>query len=129
MDLDLDVSFPKSLSSLAASDSDSDEERDGRIGVDFIRDGNEFAPMFTSTQVPFGSQENGVRGAGSMSSVGTTGRLHKTSSGLGWMGYNSQFDVNGRVDQVSKFMEKDVDYDRWLKDATPDLGDSVAQSQ
>ncbi|KAG6840860.1 hypothetical protein C0991_003663 [Blastosporella zonata] len=53
-----------------------------------------FAPPFTSTQVD--------------------GR----EKALGWMGYNSQFDVDGKVDMVSKFMENDVDVDfgGWLRD-------------
>ncbi|KAG5340447.1 hypothetical protein C0989_001590 [Termitomyces sp. Mn162] len=78
----------RSLSSLAASDSDSESE-DGHA--------SRFDPPFTSTQVD---------------------GKDKT---LGWLGYNSQFDVDGNVDLVSKFMEKDVDVDfaGWLKDPSP----------
>ncbi|KAG6872689.1 hypothetical protein C0995_007571 [Termitomyces sp. Mi166 len=79
----------RSLSSLAASDSDSEPE-DGHA--------SRFDPPFTSTQVD---------------------GKDKT---LGWMGYNSQFDVDSNVDLVSKFMEKDVDVDfaRWLRDPSPE---------
>jgi len=35
-------------------------------------------------------------------------------------GYNSQFDVEGRVDQVSEFLDRDVDFDKWLKDIPDD---------
>lgn len=82
----------RSLSSLAASDSDSEPE-DGQA--------NGFDPPFTSTQV------DGKEKA------------------LGWMKYNSQFDVDGNVDLVSKFMEKDVDVDfgGWLKDPSPEPAD------
>ncbi|KAG6823893.1 hypothetical protein H0H92_008695 [Tricholoma furcatifolium] len=60
-----------------------------------------FNPPFTSTQV---------------------GGKEKT---LGWMGYNSQFDVDGKVDMVSKFMEKDADVDfaGWLRDPSVERGD------
>ncbi|KAG6916411.1 hypothetical protein DXG01_006939 [Tephrocybe rancida] len=74
--------------------SDSDSEKEEN-------DGPGFAPPFTSTQ----NQMNGKE---------------KT---LGWMGYNSQFDVDGKVDMLSKFMEKDVDVDfaGWLEDPSVEL--------
>jgi neural Wiskott-Aldrich syndrome protein len=89
----------KSLSSLAASDSDEDEDED-RMNIDMDlthRDG--FDPPLASTQAP----------------------------GIGWIGYNSQFDVDGKVDAVSKFMEKDVsvggdfdyDFDGWVREPSP----------
>ncbi|KAG6878811.1 hypothetical protein C0992_007524 [Termitomyces sp. T32_za158] len=86
----------RSLSSLAASDSDSEPE-DGQA--------NMFNPPFTSTQV------DGKEKA------------------LGWMKYNSQFDVDGNVDLVSKFMEKDVDVDfgGWLKDSSPEPVEEESQ--
>ncbi|KAG6835283.1 hypothetical protein H0H93_003142 [Arthromyces matolae] len=79
----------RSLSSLAASDSDSEADDDNDVG-----DGAEkFDPPFTSTQA-----EGKAKAAG-------------------WLGYNSQFDVDKNVDLVSKFMEKDVDVDfaGWLR--------------
>ncbi|KAF8061814.1 hypothetical protein FPV67DRAFT_1452682 [Lyophyllum atratum] len=96
---DYDMGSPtKSLSSLAASDSDEEEEQalDHVMGTDLNMD-DSFDPPFASTQ------------AG------------------GRMGYNSQFDVDGRVDIVSKFMEKDVDFDGWLRD--PSLGPEGIESQ
>jgi hypothetical protein len=32
------------------------------------------------------------------------------------MGYSSQFDVERHVDRVSELLEKDVDFDGWLRD-------------
>ncbi|RDB19226.1 hypothetical protein Hypma_013551 [Hypsizygus marmoreus] len=110
MDIDMGMSYDmgspaKSLSSLAASDSD--EEEDATNGMDIDLEG--FNPPFISTQA-------GAAGA------------TKEGGGFGWMGYNSQFDVDGRVDLVSKFMEKDVDYDGWLRDPSPE-SDNVGSSQ
>lgn len=70
-----------------------------------------FDPPFASTQ---------ARGKDVSSGLG----VPQGGSGFGWMGYSSQFDVNGKVDQVSKFMEKDVDYDGWLRDPTPEIEES-----
>jgi hypothetical protein len=95
----------KSLSSLAASDSDSEDDR-MNIDMDLTRGGG-FNPPLASTQA--------------------SGHGPAKEGSLGWMGYNSQFDVDGKVDAVSKFMEKDVsvggdfdiDYDGWMKDPSP----------
>ena len=32
------------------------------------------------------------------------------------MGYSSQFDVEGHVEQVSELLERDVDFKGWLRD-------------
>jgi Wiskott-Aldrich syndrome protein len=32
------------------------------------------------------------------------------------MGYNSQYDVEGQVDRVSELLERDVDFEGWLRD-------------
>lgn len=32
------------------------------------------------------------------------------------MAYNSQFDVDGNVDRLSSFLEKDVDFGAWVRD-------------
>ncbi|KAF5387167.1 hypothetical protein D9615_002096 [Tricholomella constricta] len=110
LDLDYDMSSPaKSLSSLAAeSDSDDNDDAMG-VGMDLDLDVDMegFDPPFTSTQ---------AGGAG----VGAGGEA-KGGSGLGgWMGYNSQFDVDGKVDLVSKFIEKDIDFGGWLRDPSVD---------
>lgn len=69
----------------------------------FTQNPSAFAPDFVSSQVPYGS--NGM---------GST--LGRASSGFLGMGYNSQFDVEGQVDRVSELLERDVDFDGWLKD-------------
>lgn len=40
------------------------------------------------------------------------------------MGYNSQFDVEGQVGLVSDLLERDVDFDGWLKDLSEVEADS-----
>ncbi|KAH7924074.1 hypothetical protein BV22DRAFT_1196198 [Leucogyrophana mollusca] len=67
----------------------------------FAQNPNAFLPQYTSTQQPL------ARGGGSMG---------RTGSGFFAMGYNSQFDVEGQVDRVSELLEKDVDFDGWLRD-------------
>lgn len=103
----------KSLSSLAASDSESDDDENG-INIDMdITQGDGFDPPLASTQ----AQGNG-RGTRSVK-----------NGSFGWTGYNSQFDVDGKVDAVSKFLEKDVsvggdfdydiEYDGWIREPSP----------
>jgi len=36
------------------------------------------------------------------------------------MVYNSQFDLESRVNQVSSFLEKDVDFAAWVRDEDDD---------
>ena len=93
---DLDLSPTKSLSSLAGSDSedDDDEVNDQAPALNFSP--SSFNPYATSTQ-----HENGKAG---------------TVLSLGFGGYNSQFDIAGQVDKVDKLLEKDVDYEGWLRD-------------
>jgi hypothetical protein len=110
VDLGYDAASPtKSLSSLAESDSDSD---DGGLNPNLMHDiDDDFNPPYASTQAQGKDADLGLG-------------VPKASSGFAWMGYSSQFDVNGKVDQVNKFMEKDVDYDGWLRDPTPEMEDS-----
>ncbi|GLB35667.1 hypothetical protein LshimejAT787_0212320 [Lyophyllum shimeji] len=84
-----DYDMASPTKSLCSLAADSDEEPE----MDLDLAGGGFNPPFTSTQ------------AGA-------------DQGLGWMGYNSQFDVDGKVDMVSKFIERDVnvDYEGWLRD-------------
>lgn len=63
-----------------------------------------FRPPYTSTQ-------NGPKALG------------PAGSDLLGMGYSSQFDVEKHVDRVSELLEKDVDFDSWLKDANA-IGDA-----
>ncbi|TFY81591.1 hypothetical protein EWM64_g2424 [Hericium alpestre] len=49
------------------------------------------------------------------------------SSGYLGMGYDSQFDVEGNVDRVTELLERDVDFDAWLRDSVE--GEQGSQSQ
>ncbi len=49
-------------------------------------------------------------------SQGQGALLGRGSSGVFGMGYNSQFDVEGQVGLVSDLLERDVDFDGWLRD-------------
>jgi Wiskott-Aldrich syndrome protein len=44
------------------------------------------------------------------------------SSGFLATGYDSQFDVEGQMDRVSELLERDVDFDGWLKDIDAQYG-------
>jgi hypothetical protein len=44
------------------------------------------------------------------------GLMRTGSMGIGALGYNSQFDVDGNVDAVTAMLEKDVDVDQWYKE-------------
>lgn len=57
----------------------------------------------------------GTQPTGEGSAVGRALSLERTGS-LGMFGYNSQFDVDGNVDEVSAMLERDVDVDHWYKD-------------
>ena len=52
------------------------------------------------------SSQNGGLGSG----------LHRASSGLAGMVYNSQFDLESRVNEVSDFLGKDVDFGAWIRE-------------
>ncbi|KAI6138009.1 hypothetical protein EDD17DRAFT_1675187 [Pisolithus thermaeus] len=66
-----------------------------------------FRPPYTSTQ-------NGPKARG------------LASSDLLGVGYSSQFDVEKHVDRVSELLEKEVDFDSWLKDANT-VGDALEE--
>ncbi|TDL18918.1 hypothetical protein BD410DRAFT_900558 [Rickenella mellea] len=100
----------------------------------FTQNPSQFAPVATSTQIPhppsplerfetmhprlgfgaFASRPSSqiVSGGGFLKATGST--LTRASSGLLGMAYSSQFDVEGQVDKVSDFLEKDVDFDAWV---------------
>ncbi|KAF9009696.1 hypothetical protein BDQ17DRAFT_1421856 [Cyathus striatus] len=100
--VDYDTSSPtKSLSSLAESDDEEDEGESsfkGYKGIESIELSQDFHPPFASTQ-------NGSAGQGGK---------------FGWMGYSSQVDVDHQVNEVDKLLERDVDYDGWLRDPSLD---------
>ncbi|KAK0210084.1 hypothetical protein DFS33DRAFT_1378074 [Desarmillaria ectypa] len=81
MDIDVDlISSAKSLSSIADEDSDGDDDSDGGELPHFTYDAGAFKPPFASTQLQ-GSQ----------------------------LGYNSQVDVERNVNELDKFLARDVD--------------------
>jgi hypothetical protein len=100
----LDASPAKSLSSLAGSDSESDDEGKERT----LDNPSEFNPQFTSTQKPgldCNLASNAVLNAAT------------SSDNLGWandkLSSTSQLqaEVNSQVDEFDKFMEADLGYD------------------
>ena len=117
--VDLDLSPTKSLSSLAGSDSEDEDEDDEvkrqALGLDFSP--SSFNPYATSTQHAHEgrSKEHFITSPHSSPFIGENGRPGGTLS-LGFGGYNSQYDVAGQVDKVDKLLEKDVDYEGWLRD-------------
>lgn len=120
VDLAFDDVLPaKSLSSLAGSDSESEADENGALGEGDASGFGSFKPMFSSTQVQFGSPQTGLMGTATMKS-------RESGTGYAWGGYNSQFDVDRQVDQVDKILEKDVDYDGWLREPTPEREGSVS---
>ncbi|KII89471.1 hypothetical protein PLICRDRAFT_108810, partial [Plicaturopsis crispa FD-325 SS-3] len=76
----------------------------------FSQNPGAFDPPALSTQLP----------ASDMLGTGSMGRgLQRGSSGFFGGMYNSQFDVESRVDRVSELLERDVDFDGWLRDLPP----------
>ncbi|KIM73364.1 hypothetical protein PILCRDRAFT_15271 [Piloderma croceum F 1598] len=93
----------------------------GGFGLGYTQHPSGFAPDFVSSQIP------GLGASPSVSPYGYTGgngygygglvRTGTGSSGFQLpMGYNSQFDVEGQVDRVSELLERDVDFEGWLRD-------------
>ncbi|KIJ63389.1 hypothetical protein HYDPIDRAFT_29637 [Hydnomerulius pinastri MD-312] len=78
--------------------------------LSFAQDPNAFLPQYTSTQ----------QGQNS---------LGRANSGIFGMGYNSQFDVEKHVDRVSELLEKDVDFDGWLRDVPAAEGIEASHDQ
>lgn len=122
-DLPVDVDFQsptKSLSSLAGSDSEDDVEELEDPGIANELDLS-FNPVATSTQHPFVPRKSEPTGDSWASVYGDVGpRMPPPASSANSFAYayNSQFesDVAKQVDRVDKLLEKDVDYDGWLKD-------------
>jgi len=133
----MEISPAKSLLSSPASGDESCSDVDisprpisisvpmAAIADPFMQHQEMFAPEIHSTQhnhpdhdhlfdPPSGSVVPGLHYGG----IGTLGRA---SSGVwGGGGYNSQYDVEGQVDRVSDLLEKDVDFDGWLKEMPPE---------
>ncbi|KIP03376.1 hypothetical protein PHLGIDRAFT_130181 [Phlebiopsis gigantea 11061_1 CR5-6] len=106
------------LSSPASGSSDSPQSVRVRprspVSPLFAKPGDSFMPPFVSTQAagPTGGGFGGI----AASQPPVPGTLTRGSSGAFGMGYNSQFDVEGQVGMVSDLLEKDVDFDGWLRD-------------
>jgi neural Wiskott-Aldrich syndrome protein len=74
---------------------------------------NKFAPPFASTQQN-GAEVGNFGGIAASQAHGTG--LAKDGSDVFGMGYNSQFDLEGQIGMVSDLLERDVDFDGWLRD-------------
>ena len=78
----------------------------------------EFVPPFVSTQqfhAP-GTSLLGIGGDGPKGLSQNGQPVTRGGSGIFGAGYNSQFDVEAQVGEVSALLERDVDFDNWLKD-------------
>ncbi|KAI0761477.1 hypothetical protein BD413DRAFT_242191 [Trametes elegans] len=85
----------------------------------FSQNPGAFAPAAVSSQRPGAMDDDPflVRASQGLSQ----------SQGLLGMGYNSQFDVEGEVGRVSELLERDVDFNGWLRDL--DEAEEMPQSQ
>ncbi|TFK83797.1 hypothetical protein K466DRAFT_528335 [Polyporus arcularius HHB13444] len=77
----------------------------------FTQHPSAFMPKFVSTQQPSGHDDPFAGGFAQ-----TQGSMMRGSSGFFAMGYSSQFDVEGHVEQVSELLERDVDFNGWIRD-------------
>ncbi|KAI0738087.1 hypothetical protein C8Q80DRAFT_1276100 [Daedaleopsis nitida] len=80
----------------------------------FTQNPSAFAPRFVSTQQPGVDNEDPF--------MATQASLVRGSSGFFAMGYSSQFDLEGHVEQVSELLERDVDFNGWLRDLDAEDG-------
>lgn len=108
------------LSSPASGSSDSSPQSlrfrpRSPVSPLFSQNPTAFAPPFVSSQ-PLDTRGGDFLGAGSCGGAQGGGLLARGSSGFFAMGYNSQFDVEGRVGRVDEILGQDVDYEGWLRD-------------
>ena len=120
--LELDLLPTKSLSSLAGSDSEDEDEEANDQALDLNFSPSSFNPYATSTQ----HQNYPHEGHANSPLLHENGKAG-TALSLGFGRYNSQFDVAGQVDKVDKLLEKDVDYEGWLRD--PSLEREVIRAE
>ena len=85
----------------------------------FTQHPSAFMPRFVSTQQQGGNDDDLFAGGQAASQAS----LMRGSSGFFAMGYSSQFDVEGHVEQVSELLERDVDFKGWLNDVDTDDGE------
>ncbi|KAL7282874.1 hypothetical protein ACG7TL_002288 [Trametes sanguinea] len=110
-----------------SSDSDSAVHR-SPVSPLFTQNPGAFVPAFVSSQRPGANDDDPFLGAQAQSQ--SQGRsLMRGSSGFFGMGYNSQFDVEGQVDRVSELLERDVDYNGWLRDVDEVDDEEMALTQ
>ncbi|KAI0668296.1 hypothetical protein C8Q78DRAFT_1155529 [Trametes maxima] len=76
----------------------------------FTQNPGAFVPAFVSSQRPSANDDDPFLGGRVQSQNQSQG------GGFFGMAYNSQFDVEGQVDRVSELLERDVDYNGWLRD-------------
>ncbi|EPQ50699.1 hypothetical protein GLOTRDRAFT_123521 [Gloeophyllum trabeum ATCC 11539] len=107
----------------------------------FTQHPSAFLPRMASTQQPQsggsggygygdtastsqGKPESNPGGYVAISGLGVS----QSQGGLGFTGmdYNSQFDVDREVDRVNALLDKDVDFDGWLRDVTDESAADVA---
>ncbi|KIM52413.1 hypothetical protein SCLCIDRAFT_1163411 [Scleroderma citrinum Foug A] len=70
------------------------------------------SPVFSFTQ----DNNNNFRPPYTSTQDGLKQPLGPMSSGVFGMGYSSQLDIEKHVDRVSELLERDVDFDSWLRD-------------
>jgi neural Wiskott-Aldrich syndrome protein len=100
----------------ATDTSCSNRDVSGNGEPEFTLNPGAFAPDFVSSQIS--PELNGVYMGGMSLPPG------RGSSAMFGIGYDSQFDLEGQVDRVSELLERDVDFDVWLKD-TAEVTESV----
>ncbi|KAI1785636.1 hypothetical protein LXA43DRAFT_121356 [Ganoderma leucocontextum] len=92
----------------------------------FTQHPSAFVPRFASSQRPLSDGQDpflAVPARGELQrqpQAQNDGGLMRGSSGFCGMGYSSQFDVEGHVEQVSELLNHDVDFDGWLRDPDED---------
>ncbi|EMD34267.1 hypothetical protein CERSUDRAFT_125460 [Gelatoporia subvermispora B] len=90
----------------------------------FTQNSDAFAPPFVSSMHHDGGVGPAGGGGGFLGQGGYSSApgfpLTRGGSAVFSMGYNSQFDVDGRVDRVSELLDRDVDYSGWLRDIPDD---------
>ncbi|KAL0947848.1 hypothetical protein HGRIS_013909 [Hohenbuehelia grisea] len=117
MEVDDDLASPaKSMSSLAGSDSEEDDANDYIPGFTQTPNGED---AFAVPKVKLGATDNDAEILSQESGM-VVGSQADNFGGVPFGVYNSQFDVEGEVGRVNELLEKDVDFDGWLRDVSGD---------
>jgi hypothetical protein len=133
---EMDVSPAKSMTSIADDDSSDEEQpsagpsnhqRNGKVldAGNFTLEEDSFEPIYASTQHQQQHRGGQVVKTNSKLTIGVAQSQSQQTPFT--FGYNSQFNVEGNVDEVSRLLERDVDmnpddaeYYRWMKDPSTD---------